>query len=496
MGRLKQETISGAKWALIRKLTLQPVQFVFGMVLARLISPAEMGVLGLTAIFFAVASSLKEAGIGAALIRKQDRTEADINTVFWYNMAANSVFALAFWFIAPWFADFFHQPDLLWLTRISACMTLLNGTAGVHYTLYTARRDFKTPAIIGIITTLVSMPPTLYLAYIGWSYWAMMMQGVISGLLSLTIIWIVSPWKPRFMFSMASLREFFSFGIKIALSGLVFKIYDESRNFVIGKFYSPAQLAFYGRASSLCQLPTNLLQGPVDGIIYPILSTIQDDTAKLDRVYRQYMRLCLCPNLWIMLTVAFNAPSVIHLLYGETWLPCALYVRLLCFAFAFSSIIRVNFNYLMVKGRSDLMLQREIILRSFGITAMLIGAYFSVAGICIAFIISNLLNVILTVTYTLKISDMTAKEQFSDYYPYLLMTLAANIPSLLLDVCGVPFYVAGLLGPALAGIIYWVLLHRLRDSAYILIWGNVTKSGAWLRIRRIFPLLNKLEISA
>lgn len=496
MGQLKTETLSGAKWALIRKLTLQPVQFIFSMVLARLISPAEMGVLGLTALFFAIASTLKEAGIGAALIRKQDRTEADINTVFWYNMAANSVFSLAFWSIAPWFADFFHQPDLLWLTRISACMTLLSGTAGVHYMLYAARRDFKTPAIIGIITTLVSMPPTLYLAYIGWSYWAMMMQGVISGLLSLTIIWIISPWKPRFMFSMASLREFFSFGIKMALSGLVYKIYTESRNFVIGKFYSPAQLAFYGRASSLTQLPTNLLQGPVDGIIYPILSTIQDDTAKLDRVYRQYMRLCLCPNLWIMLTMAFNAPSIIHLLYGETWLTSALYVRLLCCGFAFSSVIRINHNYLMVKGRGDLMLQREIILRSFGITAMLIGAYFSVAGICIAFIISSLFNVVLTVTYTLKISDMTAKEQFSDYYPYLLFALLSNIPSLILDWNDTPYYIAAILGPALSGIIYWTIMHRLRDSAYVLVWGNITKSAAWQRARRAIPLLAKLEIVA
>lgn len=486
MGNIRHETLNGAKWVIVQKMTMQPLQFVYGMILARLVTPDEIGILGLTGLFFAIASSLKEAGLGAALIRKQDRTETDISTVFWYSLVINLLLAGAFWAIAPWFADFFNQPALVWLTRVSALMMFLNATTGVHYTLYTAQRNFKTPALISIWTSLVSMPVTIYLAFIGWSYWAVMMQGVVSGLLSLISIWYISPWKPKFLFSWASFHEFFNFGFKLSLSGLVWNAYVESRKFVIGKFYTPAQLALYGRADHLCQVPNTLLQAPLNNIIYPILATIQDDTERMDRVYRQYMRLCLCPNQWVMITMACNAESLVHLLYGETWLPCVPYMRVLCFGFAFSTVIRVNHNYLMVKGRSDLMLQREIILRTFGITAMLVGAYFSVIGICIAFVLENILNVLLTVSYTVRISTISAKEQFSDFYPYLLMVLAANIPALLLERLAVPFYICAVAGPLCAFLIYWLLLYLLKDEAYNLIISTFLKSTAGRKLGTVF----------
>ncbi len=487
MGRLKQETLSGAKWSMISKLTLQPVQFVFGMLLARLISPDEMGILGLTGLFFAIASSLKEAGLGAALIRKQDRTEADINTVFWYNIAANLVVAVVFWFAAIWFADFFHQPALLWITRVSAAMMLLGATGSVHWALYAARRDFKTPAIIGIATTLTVMPITLYLAYTGWSYWAMMMQGVIQGLLSLAVIWIVSPWKPKFIFSWQSFREFFNFGFKLSLSGLVWNVYVESRKLVIGKFYTPGQLALYDRASHLCQMPISLLQGPIDGIIYPILSTVHDDRKRLDRAYRQYMRVLLCPNLWLMITIASNAESLVRLLYGATWLPCVPYLRILCLGYAFSTVVRVNHNYLLVVGRTDLVLRREVILRSFGIIAMLVGAYCSVAAICWAFVLENVFNVLLTVTYTLRVSDMSARQQMRDFYPYLIMAVLVNIPGMALEYCGTPYYIAAFLGPLSSVVLYFLILQCTMDASFGMIMNTVYHSKAWQRLERKFP---------
>ena len=205
MGRIADETIRGAKWGLIQKCTMQPVQFLYGIVLARLITPEEFGILGLTSIFFAIAGQLQNCGFGAALIRKQDRTEEDCSTVFWYNVGASFVLSAALFVAAPWFADFFNQPPLVDITRVSAVMMFLGSTSGVHWALYSARRDFKTPAIVGMITTLVGIPVCLTLAFCGFSYWSMVIQGVVTGLLSLIIIWIISPWKPKFIWSSRSL---------------------------------------------------------------------------------------------------------------------------------------------------------------------------------------------------------------------------------------------------------------------------------------------------
>ena len=191
MPNVKKETVNGAKWLLLQKCTLQPLAFLYSMVLARLVSPREMGIVGLTAVFFAVATTLSSAGFGSALIRKIDRTDDDCSTAFWFNLGMSFLMGGGLYLAAPWFATFYNQPELLWLTRCSAIMMVLSSTAGVHWTLYTARRDFKTPAIIQSITAIASMPVTLILAYMGWGVWALMVGTVTGSFLSLLAVPLV-----------------------------------------------------------------------------------------------------------------------------------------------------------------------------------------------------------------------------------------------------------------------------------------------------------------
>lgn len=483
MSNIKQETLNGAKWAMINKCVMQPVNFVYFMVLARLITPAEMGVLGLTGIFFALANSLKEAGLGAALIRKQNRTDVDCSTVFWFNIAANVLIALVFWLAAPWFAVFFNVPDLKWITRISCIMMVLGATQSVHYTLYAARRDFKTTTIIGIITTLMGMPVTLYLAYTGWSYWSLVLSGVFTGLLGLIIIWIISPWRPRFVFSKRSFKEFFSFGFKLCLSGCIWNVYNEIVNFVIGKFYSPAQLAMYGRANHLGMLPGTMLFDPINGIMYPILATIQDDEERLRHVYRKYIRLCTMPMLWIMCTLVCSSSSIVPLLYGFKWADCVPYLQLVCIGYAFSPLIRVNHSYLLVKGRSDLLLRREIHVRIVCLILMLSAAYHSVMAICAAFAVSNFYNLIVTLVYTVRVSHLSVREQFKDFIPYLILAGLVNVPALIIYWLGIPYYICAFAGPGVSFILYIMIMHLRRDDAYIMLRDTLWNSGPVCKLR-------------
>lgn len=483
MGNIKQETLNGAKWAMINKCVMQPVSFVYFMVLARLITPAEMGVLGLTGVFFALANSLKEAGLGAALIRKQDRTEADCSTVFWFNIAANILVALVFWLVAPWFAAFFNVPDLKWITRISCIMMVLGATQSVHYTLYSARRDFKTTTIISIITSLLGMPVTLYLAYAGWSYWSIVLSGVFTGLLGLIIIWIVSPWKPQFIFSGKSFKEFFSFGFKLSISAGIWQVYNEIVNFIIGKFYSPAQLALYNRANHLAQLPSTMILDPLAGMMFPILSTIQDDDDRLREVYRKYLRTYTLFMYWIMFTIAVSAKSIITLLYGANWVECAVYLQILCIAFSATPMLRVNNSYLWVKGRSDLILRREIYVRTVSLLLMLAGAYWSVSGVCIAFAFSNYFNLAVTLSYSVPLLGISVWKQLQDMIPYVIIAALANLPALFFAVLYPESVSSALVGPLLAGVVYVMLLVFRRDETFWLIW-NILWNSTYLRAMR------------
>ncbi len=312
MSKIKDETITGAKWRILQKFTMQPLQMIYGIILARLITTNEMGVLALAGIFFAIAGTLKDAGIGQALIRKQYETEEDINTVFWFNIASNAVFGGAFYLAAPWIADIFNEPALIWLTRISAIMMFVTSSAGVHWTLYTKRKDFKTPAIIGTITTMIGMPITVYLAYTGWSYWSIVISGIVTNLLGLIIVWIISPWKPRFIFSWTSFKEFFAFGSRLAVSGLLDTGYSNIHSFIIGSFYSTASLGLYNRGAQLAMVPVSTVSGILGQITYPILASIQDDETRLINAYRKYIKVSSLGIFFAVISLAALAEPFVR----------------------------------------------------------------------------------------------------------------------------------------------------------------------------------------
>lgn len=486
MGRIATETIRGAKWGVIQKFTLQPTYFLFGIVLARLITPEEFGILGLTSIFFAIALQLQNCGFGAALIRKQDRTEADCSTMFWYNVGASFVLSFCLFMAAPWFADFFHQPALVNITRVSAVMMFLNSTGSVHSTLFLARREFKIPAIIGIVSCFVGMPVCLYLAYTGWSYWSMVIQGVVTSLLTLILLWIFSPWKPRFLWSNNSFKEFFGFGFKLVLSGLADTAYAQSRQFIIGKFYSPASLGNFNKGHHLADMPSGLMNSIVNSVIYPVLSTIQDDEERLVSVYRKYIRLNNLVNQIVLLTMVCNSQALILFLYGESWEEAYIYARLVCFGTALNALSSVSSNIFMVKGRTDIVLKITSTVKVLGLASMFAASFISIVAICYAAILSAVVWLILVLYYTTKITKLDYKKQLVDYVPYVIFALAANIPSIC--VANTDWHSAFklLVGGASALAIYSFLLYLRKDEMAAELLRVAQRSNAVKRVMGVF----------
>ena len=470
------------KWGMLQKLTMQPLQLVYGMVLARLITPEEMGIVGLTAIFFAIAEQLSNAGFGAALVRKLDRTEADCSTMFWFNVGMSFLLGLVLFLAAPWFARFYNQPELLWLTRVSAMMMFVNSSASVHWALYQSRRDFKTPAIVSCITSIAGMPVCLTLAWMGLGVWALMWQSVFCSLLSLVIVWIISPWKPRFIFSRASFLELFSFGSKLACSGVLHVFYQNIRTFIIGKFYSPAQLGLYTRGVHITNVLPLTINGVLGGITYPILSTIQNDDERLTRAYRMYIRTSTLVIAWIcMCLLAMGEPAVL-LMYGENWLGCVIFVQIAALGVAVDHISSINLNLLMVKGRSDLFLRLEIIKKSISLAMLFYAATISVEAICWASVIYVHLAIVINSYYTGKLMGLTWWQQQKDYMPYVIRAAVSCIPAWFISQTEWPALVQLMAGGLSAFVLYFGALHWRREAAYTELYNTARRSkwGKWL----------------
>ncbi len=486
MSQIKNETITGTKWLLLQRFTMQPIQLIYGVVLARLISPEETGILALTAIFFAVAAVLRNAGFSDGLIRKHDRTEEDINTVFWFNIVMNALFGALFFFTAPWIADFFEQPALVWLTRVSAIMMFITASAGVHWTLYTCRRDFKTPAIVSTISALIAMPITIALAYMGWSYWSIVISGVVSSLFNLITVWCISPWRPRWMFSKKSFKELFGFGSRLAASSLLDTGFQHVNSFIIGKFYSPASLGLYNKGSSTTMLPVNTINGILGTVTYPILASIQADESRLISAYKKYIKIASLGIFWGVFTLAALADPLVYFLYGSDWVGCAIYVQLLALSLAFYHIHAINLNIIKVKGRSDLFLRLEIIKKITVAIALLITAPISIEAMCISGIVTSKIALFLNTYYTGKLYNYGIRKQWRDFMPYCALALLAGAPGFLLsEFSQWPSYVLIVVGGSLSFLIYFGYFYTRKDMALMEIINTFAEKGVFTKLQRL-----------
>ncbi len=478
---VKKETAKGAKWLLLQKCTLQPLTFLYSMVLARLISPEEMGIIGLTAVFFAVATTLSSAGFGLALIRRIERTDLDCDTAFWFNLGMSTLLSAVLFAAAPWFVSFYEQPELLWLTRCSAIMMIFNATAGVHWALYSARRDFKTPAIVQTIAALVSMPICLGLAYINWGVWALMTGTIVSSLVSLVSIWCISPWKPRFRFSAASFKELFGFGCKLTLASLLHTLYSHLRTFIIGKFYSAESLGMYTKGSHLAELPPKTISGVLHAVTYPILATLQREPERLASVYRKYIKVASLPIVWGCCLIMALAEPFVGLCFGEVWLPCVIYVQIIACGMMFDHICVININLLQVLGKSDSILRIEIIKKTISTLMVLYSATISVTAICVAMTLYSQIAVFINCYYTNKYIGHSWWKQQQDYWPYIILSTLAVIPGYILTFTELPDFVVLVSGISSAAVIYLGLLLWKKDTTLLELFPLIENKIPFLR---------------
>ena len=457
------------RWMLLQKCTLQPVTLVYSMVLARLLSKEEMGLMGLTAIFFTAAGTLAAGGFGSALIRKQNYSKEDADTLFWFNLGMGLLLALGLFCAAPWLADFFESPQLCNLVRASALIVLLNCSISTHMAHYLARRQFKTPALICLGAALVAMPLCLVLAWQGWGVWAYMVQGLVSAVLTVVLFWCICPWKPSWHFSRDTLRELAPLSFRLAATGLLDTAYIHARAFFIGKVYSPAALAGYKNGAQLASMCPTVLCYMIEQVTFPILSTLQHSPRKLLGVYRRYMRIFTLPIAWICCFTAAFAEPLILVCYGPGWEECVPYLQILSVSYATWHLQIINLNLLKADGPSWLFLRLELIKKCLGI-AILIGMFFiSVQAICWGALATSALCLAINTWATRHYMYLPIRQQLLDWLPGFALAAAFTwLTARFLPL--LPPLTMLTTGLALSLVLYLGILRFVMPSAFRDVW--------------------------
>ena len=463
MSEIKNKTISGVKWSAIERIALQGIQFLIGIVLARLLSPSDFGIVGMITIFLALSQSLIDSGFSNALIRKIDRTQTDCSTVFFFNIILGLIMVGILCLCSPLIADFFGKPELNDITKVVSLTLFFNSLAVVQTALLTSDVNFKTQAKATLIATLLSGAIGIICAYIGLGVWSLVWQSVSSSIFRTILLWVLSKWRPTLEFSWFSFRSLFSYGSKLMLSGIIGTLCIQLSTIMIGKFYTPADLGYYSRGSHFAHLPSQTFTGILQRVTFPILAKKQNDEDGMISLYRKYIKVTSMCIFFFLLLLAALAKPIILVLLTERWAPSVIYLQIFCLAYLTTHIAQINLNLLQVKGRSDLYLRLEIIKRILSLGLMLAAVPFGVIAICLSVFIYSQFALIVNTYYTGKLFRLGYWSQIKDFSPYLIKTLISVLPAYMLTYLPLNNWLTIIVGIILSMTIYSILLYLSHD---------------------------------
>ncbi len=389
---LKQQAISGFKWSFIDTFVRLFFTFIVSVTLARLLEPKDFGLVAMTAVFVAIANTLTDGGFGDSLIRKTKSTVDDYNTVFTFNLTVSLVIYVVLFLSSESISSFFNEPLIKNVIRVTGLTLIISSFSMVQGAILRKQIDFKKQAKITFLTTLLSGSLSIYMAFAGYSYWALIIPGIVSSMFSGILLYIMSSWKPKFSVNTKLLKEHFHFGSKIMAGSFIYMFNQNVFNVFLGKFFSPATLGFYYRADNLQKLPSSTLDNVIRHVTYPLLASIQNENEQIISKYRLILKFTSFLNSIVLIGIAANANFIVLLLFGQKWLPSVLYLQLLCFSGIFVPLISVNLNILNVKGRSDLTFLLTVARLVFNLIAMAFGYYFGINSMILAIILALLIE--------------------------------------------------------------------------------------------------------
>jgi len=468
---LQHKTIHALIWSFLQTASQTGLQFVIGIVLARLLFPEQFGLIGMLAIFMAVIRVFINSGFGAALIQKRNATQTDICSVFYFNILVGLVAAGLLCLVAPWIAAFYDQPILTPLTRALSLVLVINSFGMIQSSVLIRQINFKAQAKVSLISGILSGIAGITLAVLGFGVWSLVVQQVSGALLTTLSLWFLSPWRPEFIFSVNALREMFGFGSRLLFAGVLNEIFDNIYLLVIGKAYTATDLGLFTRAKTLNDLPSQTLSELVGRVTFPVFSSIQDDLARLKRGLKKALTLLVLINFPMMIGIAVVAHPLILVMLTEKWLPCVPYLQLLCVGGLLYPLHLINLNVLQAVGRSDLFLRLEIIKKILIVINIALTWRWGISAMIFGMIVISIAAYYLNSYYTGVLIEYPILEQVRDLSSYLLVAVTMGIAVYATGLMAFPNPWSLLLVQIGTGFILYIFVCRaFRLKAFMEVW--------------------------
>lgn len=474
---LKNKTIAGIFWSSIERFSIQGIHFLVTLVLARILTPKDFGLIGMLAVFIALAQSLIDSGFSLALIRKQDRTDIDNSTVFYFNIVTSIFIYFLLYAIAPFVSVFFHEPQLTDLMRVLCLAVIINSFAVIQRVIYTSAVNFKVQAKATTFAAIISGIIGIVMAIKGFGVWALVFQQLSSTFATTLLLWYYSKWKPKFVFSWKSFKKLYLFGLNLMVVGILETLYQNSYQIIIGRFFSAVQLGHFTQAKHIATLPSSNISGVIGRVTYPVMSEIQDDNKRLSDYYRKMARVLAFIVFPLMCGLAALSFPIVEILIGHKWQFAAVLLIPLSFSFMFYPVHAVNMNILQVKGLSKLYLQSELIKKVISI-AFLVGTIpFGIVVMCYSRIVSSVLTLLVNMFYTSRQVEISLFTLIKDLIPILTLSLSMFVVVWFTSKMVDNIYLQLPIGLLIGGLVYAgsAYIFKIKELSYIFVLSKKLK---------------------
>lgn len=431
---LTGKTKKGLVWSFIERFSTQGVQFVFGIILARLLTPNDYGIIAMPLFFLALAQCLIDGGFATALVRKKEISQEDLSTAFYFNVTGGVVCYFLLFVLSSLIASFYNTPILESVLKVTSLTVLFNSLCIVQQSILTRLIDFRRQAIVSLLSCIISGVVGIYMAYNGFGVWALVVQQTGTAFLRLVLFWLVSSWRPSKVWSKESFHYLWGFGGKMMVTSILDSVYKNLYPLIIGKFFSANLLGYYTRAQQFAQLPSMNLTGILRRVTFPVLSVVQDDDDRLENIFRNILRVSVFTMFPLMFFLIGIAKPLIVILLTEKWLPVVLLLQILCVGMMWYPVDAINLNLLMIKGRSDIVMKLEIFKKIIGISILFITIPMGLEIMCVGFSIYSLIEILSDTYYSGKLYNIGLLKQLKDYSPSILMSFIILILTYLLSI--------------------------------------------------------------
>ena len=470
---IKNKAISSFGWILTEGLFSQGFLFIVGIILARLLTPADFGIIGIITAIIAISNSVVEGGFGSALIRKVNADTTDYNTIFYSNLTIAIIIYFLLLLGATTISDYFKVPLLSKIIPFAGILLIINSFSIVQRAILTKVLNFKTQALISIIASFGSGIAAIYMAYENFGIWSLVTLAILRPFLNSILLWYHSTWRPSFIFSIQSFKELFNYGYKLLITNLIHSFYRNIYYVLIGKYFNTQTLGYYTRAEQFQAPFSSNITTAIQRLSFPILSKVQNDNILLKSRFVKFLRYSMFLNFTVMFVIAAVAEPMVILLVGEKWRASILYLQLLCVPGILYPLQILHLNLLLVKGYSNLNLKLEIIKKIILIPLVLVTALLGIEALLLGIVLFAFIEYFINNFYTKTIIDYSLKKQFEDIIPFLLLGIA--LFSLMYAITFIDIgYLVMIIVQLIIGITFFIITNEfIKLPEYVEIKGKV-----------------------